>query len=142
MNKISLSHYSKLTQNHKILGNYGEKLAVQYIKKTGSKVLYRNFKPYDFGAKGGEIDIVARDEDTLAFIEVKTRSSYHKRAYDAVDKTKQSYIKKGASYWLRELKQAVPYRFDIIEVYLVPQEQEAQVDALIVPEIIWTKNAF
>jgi len=137
MIKVSLSHYEKLTQDKQLLGSYGEELAVKYLKKQGCKILYKNFRPRDFGSKGGEIDIVCRDVNTLVFVEVKTRSSHYKRAYDAVDKIKQDYIKKGAAYWLRELKQAVPHRFDIIEIYLISNN-----DKQIEPEIIWTKNAF
>ncbi len=138
MSKISPSRYIKIIQSNKILGDYGEKIAAKYLKKQGCKVLYKKFNPRDFGAKGGEVDIVARDENTLVFIEVKTRSSYYKRAYDAVDKTKQSYIRKGAHYWLRELKQTVPHRFDIIEIYLTQQIGDDTVNT----EVVWTKNAF
>lgn len=52
------------------IGVLGEKLAVDYLKKQKYKVIERNFR------KGfGEIDIIAIDEGTLVFIEVKTRTS-------------------------------------------------------------------
>ena len=137
MIKVNLSHYEKLTQDKQLLGVYGEKLAAKYLKKQDCKILYKNFSPRDFGSKGGEIDIVCRDGNTLVFVEVKTRSSHYKRAYDAVDKIKQDYIRKGAAYWLKELKQAVPHRFDIIEIYLISHNEK-----LISPEIILTKNSF
>ena len=48
----------------------GEELAVSYLRKNGYKIIERNFR------KGyGEIDIVAIHENTLVFIEVKTRTS-------------------------------------------------------------------
>ena len=51
-------------------GKYGEDLAAEYLKKQGFKIIDRNFR-----IRGGEIDIVALEQDVLVFIEVKTRSS-------------------------------------------------------------------
>lgn len=53
-----------------IQGKLGEDFAVSYLKRQGFRILTRNFR-----IRGGEIDIVAVDKDTLVFIEVKTRSS-------------------------------------------------------------------
>lgn len=48
----------------------GEKLASEYLKKQGYKIIENNFR------KGyGEIDIIALDKDTLVFVEVKTKTS-------------------------------------------------------------------
>ncbi len=52
-------------------GQLGEDLAVAFLKKKGFKIIERNFR-----IRGGEIDIIAIHEDTLIFIEVKTRSSH------------------------------------------------------------------
>lgn len=52
-------------------GRYGEDLACQFLKKQGYEILERNYR-----IRGGEIDIVARDGDTLVFVEVKARSSH------------------------------------------------------------------
>lgn len=51
----------------KEIGNLGEKIACEYVKRHGMKVLERNVT-----RKTGEIDIVARKDGTLHFIEVKT----------------------------------------------------------------------
>ena len=53
------------------IGKFGEDLAVSYLKKQGYKIIERNFR-----IRGGEIDIIALDSDTLVYIEVKTRSSH------------------------------------------------------------------
>src|SRR4029450_5587442 len=50
-------------------GARGEKLACRFLKRSGYKILLRNFR----GRSGGEIDVVCRDNDTLVFVEVKTR---------------------------------------------------------------------
>ena len=51
-------------------GARGEKLACRFLKRSGYKILFRNFR----GRSGGEIDVVCRDNDTLVFVEVKTRT--------------------------------------------------------------------
>lgn len=53
------------------IGKFGEDLAVSYLKKHGYKIIERNFR-----IRGGEIDIIALDKDTLVYVEVKTRSSH------------------------------------------------------------------
>lgn len=50
------------------VGNAFEGLAVQYLEKHGAKILERNFS-----ARGGEIDIICKCGETLAFVEVKAR---------------------------------------------------------------------
>lgn len=52
-------------------GKFGEDLAVSYLKKQGYKIIERNFR-----IRGGEIDIIAIDRETLVYVEVKTRSSH------------------------------------------------------------------
>jgi putative endonuclease len=52
------------------LGHKGEGLAVDYLKQKGYSIIQRNFK-----TSLGEIDIIAKHEETLVFIEVKTRES-------------------------------------------------------------------
>lgn len=56
------------------IGELGEKIAEQYLKKNGYKILDKNFTN-SFGKKLGEIDIIAKSKNVLVFIEVKTRSS-------------------------------------------------------------------
>ena len=51
-------------------GKTGEDAAAVYLEKAGYRILARNFR-----IRGGEVDIVAIDQDALVFIEVKTRSS-------------------------------------------------------------------
>src|SRR3989440_11278570 len=79
-------------------GARGEKLACQFLKRSGYKILFRNFR----GRSGGEIDVVCRDNDTLVFVEVKTRTREDfGRPLEAVDRAKQKRISSGALSWLR-----------------------------------------
>ena len=64
-------------------GARGEKLACRFLKRSGYKILFRNFR----GRSGGEIDVVCRDNDTLVFVEVKTRTREDfGRPLEAVDR--------------------------------------------------------
>lgn len=114
------------------VGKLGEKLAAVFLKKeAGMKILYRNFR----APKGGEIDLICRDGDTLVFAEVKTRTNLrYGRPAEAVNKKKQTLIVRGALEWLRQLDHPdVLFRFDIVEVMLTDGE---------VPDINLIENAF
>ncbi|MDP4624803.1 MAG: YraN family protein [Akkermansiaceae bacterium] len=105
----------------KWMGDYGEKVARDWLRARNCKVLARNFK----GRKGGEVDIVAREGRQLLFIEVKTRRKDAAiRGLAAVNRKKQSLIERGANEWLRRLgTRDVPWRFDVIEVEVADGEK-------------------
>ena len=96
-----------------VLGRIGETEAAEYLESLGYKILERNYKN-----KIGEIDIIARDGDTLVFVEVKTRSSNgFGYGREAVDFKKQNKIRMTATVYLkykRLLDSKV--RFDVIEI--------------------------
>lgn len=96
-------------------GYEGEEIACKYLKSKCYNILERNFR-----SKTGEIDIIAKKNNLIVFVEVKTRSNTNfGYAYEAVNKKKQSKIIKTALYYVK-LKRLENYqlRFDIIEVYL------------------------
>lgn len=98
------------------LGRRGEKLAAKFLRRSGFKVIYRNFR----APRGGEVDLVCRDGDELVFVEVKTRSTrdYGSPA-SAVNREKQALIARGALAWLRLLDNPdLIFRFDIVEVVI------------------------
>ena len=100
-------------------GVRGEKLACRFLRRNGYKILYRNFK----GRSGGEIDIVCRDNDTLVFVEVKTRTREDfGRPVSAVDRQKQKRISRGGLNWLRMLDNPdILFRFDVVEVIIAEE---------------------
>src|SRR6516162_702562 len=112
------NRFSLLTNSSKSLhlrrGARGEKLACRFLRHNGYKILYRNFK----GRSGGEIDVVCRDNDTLVFVEVKTRTREDfGRPLEAVDRANQKRISRGALAWFRMLENPdILFRFDVIEV--------------------------
>lgn len=98
------------------IGAVGERVAAKFLRRKGRRILYRNFRP----KRGGEIDIVCRDRETLVFVEVKTRSSERfGRPGAAVDRQKQDLLVRGANAWMRELDfPELLFRFDVVEVIL------------------------
>ncbi len=100
----------------KKLGNQGEDLACDYLKQHGYTIILRNYRK-----KCGEIDIIARENDNLVFIEVKTRSSLEwDSPIAAVTVHKQKQIIKTAQHYLAEnnyFDEAI--RFDVLGITLV-----------------------
>lgn len=99
--------------NKKELGSEGEKIATEYLEKIGYEILKRNFY-----CKQGEIDIIAKYENKIIFIEVKTRTSIDfGRPVDAVNSTKEKHMYNAARYYLyRKCMLDIEVRFDVIEV--------------------------
>jgi putative endonuclease len=129
------NHFSRWTSlsksDHLRRGARGEKLACRFLKHRGYKILFRNFR----GRSGGEIDIVCRDNDTLVFVEVKTRASEDfGRPFEAVNREKRKRISRGALAWLRMLDNPdILFRFDVVEVVIADDAK---------PRMELIKNAF
>lgn len=112
------------------MGAYGEWVAASYLCAHGVKVLRHNFR---WGV-GGEVDLVCREGDVLVFCEVKsTTTPAHGNPARAVNRTKRDLLRRGGRNWLRLLPFEVPYRFDIVEVCLLPRKR---------PIVQWTRSAF
>ena len=109
------------SDDHLATGSLGEKIACAYLRSEGRRVLYRNFR----GPKGGEIDIVTRDGNTLAFVEVKTRTSEQlTRPLDAVNHKKKRLMERGANSWLQLLgTRDLRWRLDVVEIILLEGEK-------------------
>ncbi len=102
-------------------GRLGEEAAVSFLEKHGYRIIARNFK-----TKLGEIDIIARDKDTICFIEVKARSSdKFGLPFEAVTDFKQRKISKAAIVFLKDknLLDSLA-RFDIVSVWPVESKVE------------------
>ncbi|MFD2255923.1 YraN family protein [Luteolibacter algae] len=115
----------------KWMGDYGEKVAADWLRARNCKILSRNFK----GPKGGEVDIVAKKGKQLLFVEVKTRRHGSKiRGLAAVNRKKQALIQRGGNEWLKRLgSREVLWRYDVIEVEVTEGEK---------PSVTHIENAF
>lgn len=95
-----------------LLGDRGENLAARFLRDRGYKILMRNYR-----CPLGEIDIIARDGDTLVFVEVKSRSDENPAPEEQVNQAKQHQITKAAkSYLSRYGTPKPPARFDVVAV--------------------------
>jgi putative endonuclease len=92
-------------------GKVGEDDAVRWLEGQGYRMVERNVVNH-----GGEIDLVARDGDTLCFIEIKARASdAFGPAIAAVDLRKQRRISRAASLYLAvKGPRDTPCRFDVV----------------------------
>lgn len=100
--------------NKREQGSHYETMAAEYLKNKGYKIITQNFF-----SKNGEIDIIAKDTDTLVFCEVKYRSNArYGLPEEAVDYRKQDKIRKTAAYYLYRNNFPVEtrVRFDVIAV--------------------------
>jgi putative endonuclease len=105
------------------LGARGEALACTLLKEKGYKIIERNFQ-----TPIGEIDIVAREGQTLVFVEVKTReSTAFGSAKWAVDRKKQQKLSRLALYYLNlKAWKDRPARFDVVAVDLERQGERIE----------------
>ena len=87
-------------KNTKILGFAGETLVAKHLEKNGYKIIAKNYTN-----SIGEIDIIAKQNNTLVFVEVKTRSSVKFGApQEAVTPAKQNKIRNVALAYLKQTK--------------------------------------
>lgn len=98
---------------HNELGKLGEELAVEYLKKNGYKILNTNWT-----FQKAEIDIIAQIENTLAIVEVKTRSSLDfGLPQDFVKPKKIQLLVKAVDAYVNQKNLDVNIRFDIIAIH-------------------------
>ena len=102
------------------IGIIGENIAHNYLLKKGYKILEKNFR-----VKAGEIDIIALENKTIVFVEVKSRSNNkYGLPYESVNYRKQQKIIRVAQNYINFKRlMDYQYRFDIIEVYLNSNEK-------------------
>lgn len=98
---------------HNDLGKQGEELAVDFLRKNGYDILETNWV-----YQKAEIDIIAKKEDTLAVVEVKTRSSLDfGLPQDFVTPKKIKLLVKAVDEYVTVNGLDVEIRFDIVSIY-------------------------
>jgi len=98
---------------NRAIGDYGERVAADHLRSLGMVILDRNWT-----CRFGEIDIVARDGDTLVICEVKTRTGdSHGTPLEAVTGRKAAGLRRLAAAWL-EAHAVAPegIRIDVVAV--------------------------
>lgn len=112
------------------LGMQGEALAARYLRAQGYRILHQNAQLGRY-----EIDIIAQEGDTIAFVEVKTRSIADTfMPEDSIGATKMLHIRRAAElYRARQNDPAQYYRFDVVSIVIGDGQD---------PEITLYRNAF
>ncbi len=97
------------------IGRQGEEYTCAYLQKQGINVLARNYH-----CRGGEVDIIAREGDTVVFVEVKTRGGGgFGSGAEAVTPAKiKKIIHAAQNYIMNEVPREESFRFDVAEVFL------------------------
>lgn len=116
--------------NPKKIGNWGERIAQDYLKKKRYKILDKNYS-FKIGGRleKGEIDIVAKKDDIISFIEVKTLTSDKMiLPEDKVDFFKKRKLKMAAESWLRQ--KGIPlnskWQIDVISIKIDLESKKAK----------------
>lgn len=129
---------------HLLLGRRGEELAAAYLIQQGYRIVAANFTlPVGRNMRGAvvnaEIDLVAYEEATLCFVEVKTRASdWFAPPQVNVDLRKQRQIARAARAYRRMLGlEASAYRYDVVNVIL-PAETDRSLQIEVVRNF-WTE---
>jgi|SRR5581483_371335 len=114
-----------------VMGQRAEDLAVEFLQAQGLEILERNFR-----RRLGELDIVAREGDTLVIVEVRTRASdRYGGAAASVDSRKQLRLVRAAEQLLQQRRDLarLPARFDVITVSALAEAS---------PQFQWLRHAF
>ncbi len=99
--------------NTRARGEWGELEAARHLRRAGYEIVASNYR-----CRMGEIDIIAREGNTVVFVEVKTRSPEAVTLpREAVTYQKQQRLCRTALYYLGSKAENTSLRFDVIEVF-------------------------
>lgn len=107
----------------RFIGNEGEEKACEFLVQNGYRIIERNYK-----CKYGEIDIIAVDDNTLCFIEVKMRNNTaYGPPYHSVTPRKQKQISYVALNYLSKIdKKYSGVRFDVVSINMEGDEERIE----------------
>ena len=102
-----------LNNGKQLLGKEGERIAEEYLKKKGYRLVERNYR-----CAAGELDLIVLDHRVVVFVEVKTRTGQtFGSPFEAVEFRKQRKMIQAAQYFLAEKKlQQRDARFDVVGI--------------------------
>ena len=93
-------------------GTLGEDAALAHLQSHGLRLVERNFR-----CKGGEIDLIMQDRQSLVFVEVRQRADMHYGgAAASITMAKQRRLIIAAQVYLLSIKQVPPCRFDVVAI--------------------------
>ena len=116
-------------ENKQSLGKNGEEYTARIVKEAGLRIVALNYR-----CPRGEMDIIARDDQTLVFIEVRTRqSSFRGWGEESITQKKAQRLKAIASFYVLQqgYKCWPSMRFDVVAIRWIGEN----------PELRWIKAA-
>jgi putative endonuclease len=115
-------------------GRRAENLAATFLEGEGLRIVVRNWRRH--GPDGGELDIVADDQGTCVFVEVRSRTGEEQgHPLEAITPQKRARVIRVARLYLAaETPSASAYRFDVVAVTFWPDDRP--------PDLIHIPNAF
>jgi putative endonuclease len=116
-------------ENKQSLGKYGEENAARIVQEAGLRIITRNYR-----CPKGEMDIIACDDETLVFIEVRTRqSSFRGWGEESITQKKAQRLQVIAAFYVLQqgYKCWPAMRFDVIAIRWIAEN----------PEVKWIKAA-
>ncbi len=126
-------------------GAWGEAVAVEFLRRRGYEIVDRNARPVEQDARL-EIDIVAweRQTDTMVFVEVKqhARPSAYARRLRSINRTKKANLRRACNAWRRVNRWRGAFRFDVLEIYGVPEGGPPVIDHIQNVELFAARGRF
>ncbi|NLC07255.1 MAG: YraN family protein [Syntrophomonadaceae bacterium] len=110
----------KMKDKRKQTGQLGEEIALAYLLDQGYRLLTRNYQ-----CSLGEVDLIVAKQDTLVFVEVRTRHGVrYGSPEESVSRTKRDRVRRVAQYYLKSYSNKdVPIRFDVVGIALGSQNE-------------------
>ena len=107
-----------LTRNV-VVGRWGEDQAVAFLKRAGFRIIGRNVR----STRHDELDIIAKNDTFLVFVEVKTREqeTFGSPAKAITPKKRHALNRAAAAYLRKAHYPDCIYRFDVVEVVGLPE---------------------
>lgn len=123
--------------NTKEIGLLAERLAEKYLREKGYQILDKNYAFKLAGLPRAEIDLIARDQKTIVFVEVKSSQEKRNREQSStffpgskVNQEKQRKIIQAGQSWLLKNKISLnaPWRIDVVVVKINSNQKTAQIE--------------
>jgi putative endonuclease len=113
--------------NRKETGERGEKLARDFLKKRGYKILETNYH-----CRRGEVDIIAREKDTLVFVEVRSKTNLAcGTPEESITRTKQQRLRLTSYHYLESHNlMDSPWRIDVVLIEMDKQGRATRTELL------------
>lgn len=108
-------------------GSLGEKLAADFLKKRGYRILEANYR-----CPRGEVDIIARQKDCLVFVEVRSKISRNFGSpEESISLTKRNHLRAAASHYRQEHNNLPEdWRIDVVAIELDDKGKPSRIEVI------------